>query len=264
MNRLNIQNGGHEFSMTDIEYLQAALTDVLLGLGGGLGGNVIVSGCIVTIVGGATVNVSDGYLIINNEPCYFAGITGINKSLWDANFYNWIVAEVNEAPTVTYADQSVVNVYKRRNASLALAPTTSSTNNSLALILRRIGSTEWRIVPANGSTEADKFSANCETFPAFPFSYRRGLGGTLQFRGLFYTNVAGTGLTNIVVFTLPQEFRPTFDITVPAFGAAGIGPINSSRLFIEAATGIVRILFNSPGNDAQQYSASNQAVLPTF
>ncbi|MCU0441454.1 MAG: hypothetical protein MUE96_03575 [Bacteroidia bacterium] len=255
MNLIQFFTGGHRASWRDLEFVQAAFRVCMEALGNSLGSNFILTGCNITEAGGNTT-VSEGWVVINGEICYFAGET-FTTGLQALKSFG--VLQTNGTPQVVYKDTSVKDVYKIRNAVLTNVVSGGNFNYFNA---RRFNRTDWRIVPANSTTEADRFTADCRS-NLNPLQYRKGIDGTLMIRGSFTCAEVATSQLSINVFTLPEQFRPSMSYTVDAISLTTGARVNGSRVVVETS-GLVSIVFDSPGSNNHSYALSNNlnVILP--
>lgn len=255
MNLIQFFTGGHRASWRDLEFVQAAFRVCMEALGNSLGSNFILTGCNITVAGGNTT-VSEGWVVINGEICYFAGET-FTSGL--AALKSFSISQTNGTPQVIYKDTSVKDVYKIRNAVLT---NVVSGGNFSYFNARRFNRTDWRVVPANSTSDADKFTADCKS-NIDPLQYRKGIDGTLMIRGSFTCAEVSTGLLSIDVFTLPEQLRPSMSYNVDAISLATGAKVNDSSILIDTS-GLVRITFASPGSNNHSYAFGNNrtVILP--
>jgi hypothetical protein len=113
MNKLLVPNGGMPLFGDDFAFLDAATRDAFKGVFFAFGGNMVLGGCELTIVGD-DVTVSPGYVLIDYEVCYFPGRTFSSTLAQGGNFAadNYF----DPAGEKVFADASSHNTYQVRRA----------------------------------------------------------------------------------------------------------------------------------------------------
>lgn len=123
MNKLVIPNGGMPLFGDDFAFLDNANRDAIKGLlfdfSRPYNGNLLIGGCDLTNSGG-NITISPGYILINYEVCYFAGITYASGLGATGTFA--LDSYFDPAGLKVFANSTSNNTYQVRVATFAPGP----------------------------------------------------------------------------------------------------------------------------------------------
>jgi hypothetical protein len=206
--------------------LQDAFKEALKGLSSAFGASYILSGC--TITGTSTKACTEGFVVLNNEvyyvPVHTAAFTGSGTLCWVVN----VVAVPNPK---LYLDGSAHSLKEIRTANLlevigalgtdqydvAAVPTVGKSITDIV----KANPTAWRLVPANSTSEIDKFQTGVSSSGGL--RYKKSVDNILLIEGNFNIVVTSGDISgyNKLLFTIP--FAPTaYNIRVYIYSAGSI------------------------------------------
>lgn len=121
MKQLEIPNGGMPFTGDDLLWMQSGIIEAMKGIAYGLAGeqNAILSGLDVTI-NGADWDISEGFMFLDGEVCYFAGGTAQNVQQDISRHGIRITNSYDSAGNEVFADSQSKDTYLVRKAELVL------------------------------------------------------------------------------------------------------------------------------------------------
>lgn len=260
--------GGFPFDLDDLDWLQTCLAEPIRGLCEAFGQKFILSGCNVT-GGGGIYDISPGWVVLNSEPCYWAGGTGVGLPGGVELYSLALETSLDPAGLETFQDLSVQNAYQRRRAvpiltALAAAgsiPHVPITGDRLGDRVRALlGDTAlgaWRTVGATGEPSFQNGWVSGSGVSAV--MYRKESGGLVRLKGVLY----GGSSSGSTAFQLPAGYRPaasavTLGSRLTKFPAPW--PTTAERLATVNSAGDFSVWIDAPsGNDV-----FNLAEFPAF
>lgn len=209
MDRLTIPNGGMELHGDDFNWLQNGVKDAFKGVlhyfAQAHNGNIILSGLADTYPGSGMV-LSEGYVLLDYEVCYFPGATfgslpGIGQAVR-------LSLDVTYDPTglEVFADSVSKNTYERRRAKAQIVIDTGG--------LFTIGSPRLQdiiidIAGTAATTTTLSINQNGWSIGSEICRARK------QFNRIYLKGKIDGGTTNNVAFILPVGYRPLQLVLVP-------------------------------------------------
>lgn len=210
MKKLTIYEGGHPFSNDDINYLQDAYTEAISNLTKIYGTTYILHGLnrtstTVEIIPGVPVpayQYSAGWVVVNNEPCYFQ-----EQTILEANYNTAYISTASEddGDPVLYDDSISKPIYFKRRAFISASSGTMLLSDFDKL---RVARYDWITVGGGGAAPAFEAGWGSLTSPTIPLRFRHNHGG-VEFSGGCY-KASSIGTTATLLFTLPELYRPKY------------------------------------------------------
>ncbi len=212
--------------LDDLAFISNGLSEALEQLVKGfeITGSYVLSGCVFS---GASPNIqiSEGWLVLGGEVCYFAGITGMS-TLSDLDHFKKATS-YDPAGLKTFADAVAKDTYQIITAEFqhtGVAPTDAP--NSLTLgnyttLAQLISATANDALAAaqEGWTAVPAFSNAWESSGTGDdaVSYMKDKQGFVHLKGF----LGGESATNGLAFTLPAGYRPSSAIRGMIVAQAG-------------------------------------------
>lgn len=217
MKRVVLTNlGGMPFEQEDLKWLQDATKEELAVIANSFrksGTVLVLSGCVATPDGGGDVNVSGGWLMINDELVYWTAST-IPDSGGTFQIPAFEVdTDYDAAGNEEYEDGNTHDTYQRTFANVGHTAGSYTQAQYMAYFndLPRLQNyfedkimQAWQTptVHASASTPSAAFSPSGNT----PVKYRKTGWNRIELTGDFsFPSASGSGL---VLFTLPVGYRP--------------------------------------------------------
>lgn len=221
MDKLNINNnGGHPFTMDDIDFLQSALSEGIKGaMSPWFHSDVVILQGIVGTVGVTHTTYTNGYILHNNEILPVIGGVFLNGS--------YVIIDVavtyNPIGNKLYENGTTVNCYEKRIGVMKIS-TGSVTEIDLADTI-----TFRQSVLSKGFVMQDEPAWQAMTLingwvnvdPSEPAQYRFNKIGEIEVRGI--VSIASLSSGNATFFVLPTVFLPLKGVTFMLFGDDGVG-----------------------------------------
>lgn len=250
MNRLVIPNGGMPLEGDDFKFFQDAYAEAFTGVFKEISdrvpttahpntfGNFIISGCIITDIGGGNSSISDGFVFIDGEILYAPAVASISTASLPNVAYR-LHSYYDPAGNEVFQDTVTRDTYEVRRAqhvTLGAAPT-------VPVVFVNQPAYRYK----NLITRADVESLYDENVDSTLSNSWSGVddGGTgvyvkvtkqfgrVHFRG----QVAGGSLGGATICNIAHEFRPLIDMSfLCSFGGDGI-----ARVDIENSSGNVNV-----------------------
>lgn len=205
--------GGFPLDLDDLEWMQNGLGDCIRGLSAAFGQSYILSGCDVS-GGGGVYDITSGWVVLNGEPCYWAGGVGVGLPGGVELYSMALETSLDPSGIETFQDLTVQNAYQRRRAvpvltalaeagSLPHAPLTGERMpDRLRALLGDAALGEWRTVGAAGEPAFQNGWVSGSG--ASVVAYRKESGGVVRLKGVLY----GGSSSGPTVFQLPAGYRP--------------------------------------------------------
>lgn len=217
MNKLIAQNGGMPLELDDLIFIQDAFKDALKGVLHGFVkakfGNVILSGCEVSDLGGGNYSLSAGYVMLGYEICYVPAVTTsfvITALIVDVNY--------DPAGNDTFFDGVTRDTYEKKtakpfdnNSSLTNPYLLVSDENRLTHLMPEVMKSNWALTDFIGEKyvfQSSDFKNGASAISYAP-PYLIKKNGVVRFYGAIDIP-AGIGPRTIVL-EIPLLFRKGID-----------------------------------------------------
>ncbi len=244
MDKLNItNNGGHPFTMDDLDFLQSALSEGIKGaVSPWFDGDTVILQGIVGTVGVTHTTYTNGYILLNNEVYPVIGGVFLNGS--------YVIIDVavtyNPIGNKLYENGTTVNCYEKRIGVMKIS-TGSGTEIDLADCIsfkQSLMSGQYKFVfqdePAWQALPLNSGWSNGTPAPR----YRINKIGEVELDGVVLN--PATTVSNNTICNLPIGFRPNFQKAFTIFGS--VDTVTTAVCVIIFTNGNVRI-FGTIGND---------------
>jgi hypothetical protein len=208
------ETGGHPFTLDDLGFIQDASADALkqlLTAFNDANDTVILSGCVVSYTSSNTIiNITAGFISYKGEVCPVdAGSFTVAGTI-----PGFKPLAISIPPSAVVYENLISKDVHTLKGCLFVDITSEAESVALSLVKRieeviqkkieAVG--EWRTVPLNGSSEADKYTANyTQPSSIYTFAKYRKHGNKVEFYGAFQFSTMVEAST---VWTLPVGSRP--------------------------------------------------------
>ena len=225
MQQLITPNGGMPLELDDLNFMQGAYKEAISGLLKGYAEHCILSGCVPTNTSGTIYDVTEGFVLIDGEVRYFAGVTGKNMPTpgqWFFRTYDYYDPAGNEI----FEDTVSRDTYQRREVELHQYTTTPPANVVPALL--QDNARLENIIPRTDFTPEYDVLSYLNSFTP------QTVGGVLpaaddvlvarQFNIVQFRGQIGGGTIPHTMFNVAARFRPSvqgMDFLCP-YGSNGI------------------------------------------
>lgn len=216
MNKLiTTPNGGFPLRSNDFRFIDESVRDAFKGIvsmlySGSVMNNeaVILSGCELTHLGGASYNRSEGFISIGGEICYFPGQTYANVF----GFPKYFTIDVTNDPAGTkiFFDGVTRETYQIRVAKIVassgIVPTgytnVTQIKTAIEVLAEKLSDTEWLDLPDSLDEYPSEFG---------PAKYMKDALGFVHLKGHFTAEDPSPDST---IGNLPNGFKPLEPIQI--------------------------------------------------